>query len=118
MVVSLRYCSKSLKDLCPDFENRNGKTVRFFVPTRDYMMHDYYAYVEIDKDIMQQLCTQTSEETIINLLDVATILHIEQGLFPAPDRVREIEVFFSMKPSEMMHMHYQNHAQKLERIGA
>ena len=117
MIVSLKYGSKSLKDLCPDFEEESGQTVKFFVPTRDYMMHDYFVYIEIDKDIMRQLCTQTSGEYVINLLDVATILHIEQGLFPAPDRAREIEDFFNLKPTDMMHMHYQNHLPKLEAMG-
>ena len=106
MIVSLKYCSKCLQDLCPDFEKREGKTVRFFVPTKDYKMRDFFAYIEIEKDLMRQLSKSSSQAYIVNLFEMAKVLHVEQGLFPSQKRAQDIEVFFDYAPYQHMHYHY------------
>ena len=117
MIVSLKYCSKCLLDLCPELEKRSEENIRFFVPTKDYMMRDFFAYIEIKKEVMRQLCHDTAPAYIINLYDIATLLHLEQGLFPSEKRAHDIQSFFDYQPRHIPSLHYHNDMPKFEMVG-
>lgn len=106
MIISLKYCSKCLQDLCPDFEKIEGDRVRFFVPTKDYKMRDFFAYIEIEKDLMRQFAKPSSQAYIVNLSEMAKVLHVEQGLFPSQKHAQDIEAFFDYKPYQHIDYHH------------
>ena len=116
MIISLRYCSECLKDLCPNFEMQPGKFA-FFVPTKDYMMRDYFVYLQIEKDVLRQIFMNASHGEIVNLCDIGTVLHIEQGLFPTSGRAKEIESFFNHPQHHIANTHYHSDMPKFEMVG-
>ena len=96
---------------------QSGQFSRFFVPTKDYMMRDYFVYFQIEKDVLRQIFMNASHGKIVNLTELGTVLHIEQGLFPTSHRAKEIQSFFNDQPHHMANMHYHSDMPKFEMVG-
>ncbi|VEH30125.1 Uncharacterised protein [Legionella sainthelensi] len=53
--ISLRFCAKCLKKFCPDTEQINSDTVKFFVPTLDGLFRNHFAYIELPKKMVDKI---------------------------------------------------------------
>ncbi|MEM6780820.1 MAG: hypothetical protein AAF569_03055 [Pseudomonadota bacterium] len=93
--LSLRYCSCCFKKFCPRPELIESETVRFFVPTIDSLCRDHFAYIEMPRQLVDELYNR-KEKFHINLNEVAKILHIEIGDLPSIEREQEITSFFGV----------------------
>ncbi|KTD59624.1 hypothetical protein Lsai_0535 [Legionella sainthelensi] len=92
--ISLRFCAKCLKKFCPDTEQINSDTVKFFVPTLDGLFRNHFAYIELPKKMVDKIF-HIEEHTSVDLSEIAKVLHVELGDLPSCEREKEIKSFYS-----------------------
>ena len=103
--ISLRFCIKCLKKFCPQTEQINSDTVRFFVPTLDALFRNHFAYIELPRK-MVDVIYHIEDHSSVDLSEIAKVLHVELGDVPSYEREEEIKSFYSY--STESHFHFIN----------
>ncbi|MFT6071996.1 MAG: hypothetical protein ACJARD_000581 [Alphaproteobacteria bacterium] len=76
---------------------RTTHEIHFFVPTQDAAKKNYIALIKMNLSILQKLHNQNQkhkQHTLIDLSQIATILHTEKGTMNNPIRLETIHRYY------------------------